>query len=248
MLPKSWDEVSLRTFVELRQFDGSELPASGVLLEKLIILSDDDSWEDVPISKLYQVELENRWLNVDPLRKVYNELPTAPQWKLKPFRQFTLSEWIRLDRVVVSDSIEELVTLCYRRTKEDEWGNILYEPMHFDHAERINEFRDIPIIYFFGALIEAAIYRNKILDDFRFIFQSVDDKEYQETEEDIKLLTPNEIAEVKKLVDAENRKAKFSWEALLDTASNGDWSVIDKLLEYPHRTIFNMLAMKKLYT
>lgn len=247
MIPKSWDEVSLGTFVELRQFNNSELSESGILLEKLIILTNDDIWEDSPISELYRIGAENRWLNTDPPKKVFQELPSAPQWKLKPFRQFTLSEWIRLDRVVVDDSIEELVTLCYRRTKQDEWGNIIYEPMHFDHSERINEFRDMPITHLYGAVLDAAIYRHKVLNDFRDIFQSVDDSEYQETDEDRKLLTPAEIAEVKKSVEIDNRKAKFSWEFLLDTASNGDWSVVDKLLDYPHRAIFNMMAMKKLY-
>jgi hypothetical protein len=244
-LPTSWLEVSFVTYLELLEVDSNEeTPFFTKSLEKLCILSESDDWEDETSTTIYTAIKENEWLLSRPDSKLTESFD---DWNLKPYMKYTLAEWIDLDKFISTQSYEKIVALAYRRTNKDEWGNTIYEPYQFKCSERANEFMEVPVNTVFGSIEGAIKFRANVLDKFSKLFGSLEDENFEETEEDRQYLTPNEIEEQREEIKKDNVKRKYAWESLLDGVSGGDWSRVEAILELPAVFVFNMMAMKEVY-
>lgn len=242
---KSWSEMTLDSYLDIQAIDlDDELPFFSKSLEKLCILTESDQWEDEPSSIIYNTILNNSWLLAPPSTNVIENIDN---WRLKPFKKFTLAEWIDLDNYVTSGKYENIIAIIYRKHKVDEWGNVMYEPYQFNCTERSEEFMDISIDKLFGGMKAAIEYRSKVLNAFNGLFSQMEDENFIPDEEDEKYLTPREIEEQRKTIKEENKRKKFAWQFLLDQVSGGDWSRIEEILELPAVFVFNMMSMKKVF-
>lgn len=241
-IPKGWEEVSFRTYLELLDIDLSDASPFTKNLEKLCTLSESDDWEDQSSILIQTTIIENNWLNNTPNIDYKDEIG---QYKMKPYSQYTLAEWIRLDTCISNKNYSGIIALAYRKVDYDNWDNVIYEPYTYSSKERIEEFIDEPVTNLFGVLTTAIEFRSKTLKDYNSIFGSLEDEDFEEDEEDKKYSTPAEINQQRLDIKKENVKKKFAWEALLQNISGGNWSEIEKILSLPALFIFhNLLAQK----
>lgn len=240
-LPKNWDEISLEKYLEIIELESEDLTQFDFYLEKLCILSDDDSWQDEEYTVIYQTINENKWLNLMPTS--FKE--KVGDYIIKPLNKLTLAEWIDLDKFISKKEIAKIIALLYRKTSIDKWGEVEYEPYQYSVNNRLDEFLVIPVNDIIGYAIKASEYRMKVLNNFSSIFSTMDDSEFIESEEDKQYLTPAEIEEQRSIIKLENERKKYSWEYLLNEISNGDWSRTEEILELPAIFVFNMMSMKQ---
>ena len=240
---KSWNEVPFSSYIEITQlYDKSIFQRN---LEAVIILTDDDEWDYVSTKKITQVISENPWINLKPSINFKHKIG---EWSCKPLTKLTLSEWIDLEKYILDGKYENIISLLYRKNKLDEWGNVTYEPYLYSCNERSSLFLDYPTTYLYGAIEAAIKYRDDVLTSFRELFDSMEEEEFEATEEEKMFMSEAEIIELKKQIKKDNEKKYYAWQKLLDDVSGGNWSTIPSILELPVIFVFNMLMMKRKFS
>jgi hypothetical protein len=244
-LPSSWEEISFEKYLELIEVDlNEEYSFFTKSLEKLCIISDSDEWDEEPSSVIYSSITSNQWILSPP---TVNYKINLNNWSLKPFNKFTLAEWIDLEKYILDKNYKNIIALSYRKTKQDEWGNIQFEPYLFNCNERSNEFLEYPITDVFGVIESSIKFRDDLLNSFRELFESLEEEDFETTEEEKELMSEEEIKEIKEQIKKDNEKKHYSWQKLLDDISGGNWSYIEDILNLPVIFVFNMMMMKKKY-
>jgi uncharacterized protein YwgA len=242
-IPNSWNEISLEKYLELIEVDlNEEYSFFTKSLEKLCIITDSDEWEEEPSNVVYKVVSDNKWILTPPS---INYKLKIDLWSLKPFNKFTLAEWIDLEKYIIDKKYQNIIALSYRKTKEDEWGNIIFEPYSFNCNERSNQFLNYSINDVFGVIESSIKFRDDLLNSFRELFESVEEEDFEVTDEEKQLMSNEEIKEIKEEIKKDNEKKHYSWQKLLDDISGGNWSYIESILNLPVVFVFNMMMMKK---
>jgi hypothetical protein len=245
MVPSNWDEVSIGQWIEINNIlINDELSAFSRTLELLCLLTESDEWEDIPSSKIYSLMPSLYFVYDKPSKKITKILD---KYTLKPFNKFTVAEWIDMEKYILDKEWLNLIALCYRQTKTDEWGNIIWEPYKYNTNERSDDFYDYSINGLFGVIESAIEYRDNLLKSYRSIFDVMDESEFQPTEEEKQYLNEAEVADIKKDIEKENIKKRYNWHKLLDEVSDGNWSFSEQILDLPISFVFNMLMMRKVF-
>lgn len=245
-LPKNWSGVSVATYLEyLELFEDNELTNFTRGLEILILLSDSDDWEDVSTTKIGEGLSEITFINTPPttINQTISHCDLG-KLTLKLFSKLTLAEWIDLDGFISRFEVDKIIALLYRRTKFDEWKEITYEPYQFSIKDRAKLFLDENMEKVFGVVVAFRDYRLQVLDNFKSIFSSMEDEDFEPTEEDEQYLTEREIIEQRESIKKENITKAFAWESLIDNGTNGSWAESERFLDLPAVFVFNMLTMK----
>lgn len=251
-IPKSWSDITVDQFKQLMTINPNDYESSSsILLEKLAIvtntMADDEIWEDLSTKELASILKQSTWLN-QPIKDKHQETILDGKFTLKPFIQLTLGEFIDLEYFIFNnlfENINKVIAILYRQTKNDDWGNVIYEPYSFDLNKRINLFDEIPITDVFNAIQDFIKWREDFLNKYAALFQpDFDDEELDDIEEIAK--TDPELA--KELLEDEKREKiqkKWGWERLLLQIANNDIKQITQVTELGLIYVFNMLAMKK---
>jgi len=234
-LPKHWSQITIEQFIEIRSLNIED----GTLqhnTELLSILSDLplEHFDDMELDELQDITKELTWMNSEPSKRYQHQLG---KFKLKPFVDITLGEFITLEGFVTDDYIKNLRNICailYRKTSIDEWGNVITEPYIFKSSERVHLFDDYPITSVFGLIPEYLQFRQSFLDSHaNLMTESFDDDEEIDDPEE------------RKEKEQEMKSSKWGWEQLIWTMSNGDLSKFDAITDTKLVLIFNFLAMRK---
>jgi hypothetical protein len=245
MIPSNWDEITVRQWLEINDvLINDELSTFSKTLELLLLLTESDEWEEMPSSEIYKLMPSLYFIYYKPSNNFKIEFD---KWKLKPFSKFTLAEWIDLEKYILEKKYENIIALSYRKVKTDEWGNIEYEPYLFNCNERSLQFLDYSINDVFGVIESAIKYRDNILNSFREIFESIEEEDFEATDEEKQFMSDAEIQELKQQIKKDNEKKYYSWQKLLDEISNGNWSYIESILNLPVVFVFGMMMMKRKY-
>lgn len=241
-LPNNWDEVLLDQYIllknqgEIKNMVFSE--HSRILSILTDTLPEDDVWEDMDIIEMFSLIEKLKWLNHPPTNDFKVDLNGL---KVIPIETITLGEFIDLDTLFSEDYIENLpkiIGIFYRKIKEDEWGNLIYEPHGvYDFQKRGELFLESPITYFYGLINYFMGFKKMINSSYEPLFEPVISEEDEEEQE----YDAEEQEEIKR----EMVHKKWAWESLLHKLSGGDLTKYDTLLKMPVIFIFNQLGFRK---
>ena len=234
-LPKSWNEVTVNQWVELNSIDQYEYNSVFLhTLEAISILSDTDPEELEELSPEELIDLASQvsFIKREPSNKPKQ---AVKGFMLKPLDALTLGEFIDLEHYV-SQSVQNfdiLLSILYKKTKLDEWGNLIFEPYSYSIMSRKDTFRSVSINEVFGAVNNYVNYSNDFKQRYENLFNPV-----IEEDEGVELDAEDLKAEAEEKVFT-----KWSWEKLLYDLANQDLTKIDAVTDLPLVFVFNMLSM-----
>jgi len=191
--------------------------------------------DDLEIEELQALVDECKWATSEPSKNYKHEIKNM---KLKPLSKLCLYEYIDLDYFFTNNYLTNLPYICailYRQTKENEWGEIVWEPYEYDCKDRAELLMELPITDVYGIIKEFLKFREQFLDTYTNLFEDPLPPEPEEGYEDEE--GPNE--------EPEKNTAKWSWELLIYNLCNADLSKSDAIGGLPLYYVFNMLGMKK---
>ena len=248
-LPKSWHNVKLYQFKELRQLEKS-LGYFAYQLDTLAILADVDSddLEELEIDELNNLFNSVRFVLSEPKKGFKSKLTIEEEdYIFKPFNKLTLFEFIDLEYFLSNDyivHISHIASVFYRRIDKDKWNNIEFEPYIFSPFERFELFDDVFITDVYGILTDYLKYRENFMQKYENLFN--DNDEEDEEEEDI-----TDFESIEQYKDSLKQKEhgkkakKWGWESLLYDLCEGDLTKMDEVGNQSLIFVFNMLSMRK---
>lgn len=239
----SWNDINIEEYLELFEYTKNITNFFEKLLETIIFLTDDDSWEDEDYVYINEIYKQNKWILEEPNDILLDEVL---DFKLYTFDKITLGEWIDIDGIINREEYHKLFGLFYRKYKYDEWSHLKYEPYQYNILDRYNELKHLSINNHFILIKNVIEYRNSVLDNYKILFQQIEDEELSEEEKEG--LDESEINQIELSIKKENQKKEFAWQKLIDDLSDGNWSYSENILNLPVLYVFNMLAMKKVYS
>jgi hypothetical protein len=248
-LPKSWNNVKLYQFKELRQLEKGE----GYLayqLDALAILAevDSDDLEDLEIDEVNNLFKSVKFVLSEPKKGFKSKLTLEEEdYIFKPFNNLTLFEFIDLEYFLTNDyivHISHIASVFYRRIDKDKWNNVEFEPYVFSPFERFDLFDDVVITDVYGILTDYLKYRENFMQKYENLFN--DNDEDDEEEDDI-----NDFDSVEQYKDSLKQKEqgktakKWGWESLLYDLCEVDLTKMDDIGNQSLIFVFNMLSMLK---
>lgn len=248
-LPKSWSNVKLYQFKELRQLEKGE----GYLayqLDALAILGEVNS-EDLEDLEIYEVNnlfKSVKFVLSEPKKGFKSKLTLEEEdYIFKPFNKLTLFEFIDLEYFLSNDyivHISHIASVFYRRIDKDKWQNVEFEPYVFSPFERFELFDDVFITDVYGILTDYLKYRENFMQKYENLFN--DNDQDDEEEDDI-----NDFDSVDEYKDSLKQKEhgkkakKWGWESLLYDLCEGDLTKMENIGSQNLIFVFNMLSMRK---
>jgi hypothetical protein len=235
-LPKSWDEILVDQYIELRGLD-NELPYFDLMLETISIVTDTDidELEELSFNELVAIEKKLVWLTSEPSKNVTQ---TIDKYQYKGLDDLTLGEFIDLNHYFSENFVEELPTIAailYRQTKLNKWNETITEPYEYDPRNRRGLFMEVGIVQIYGIITSFLEYKSNFEETYANLFKpDLSDEDIDDLDEE----TKRDIAE-------EERLDKFSWERLIYSLTDGDITKTDKVLNLSVVYVFNVLSMKK---
>ena len=233
-LPKSWNEIRVEQWVELNSIDPEEFNSVFLqTLEGISILSDTapEELEDLSPEELIELASKISFIKREPSN---TPKQAVKGFMLKPLDALTLGEFIDLE-YYSSQSVQNftiLLSILYKKTKRDEWENVVFEPYSYSIMSRKDTFQDVSINEVFGAVNNYVNYSNDFKKRYENLFNPVIEEEQVELdEEDIKAEQQEKVFN------------KWSWEKLLYDLSNQDLTKVDAITDLPLVFVVNMLSM-----
>lgn len=249
-VPTGWHEVKLYQFKELRELK-ENAGFFNTQLETLAILLDvpTDELEELSLIEIGELFKSVKWVLSEPKKVHVVELEIDGQtYVLKPFKKLTLDEFIDLNFFLTNDyltHISHIVSVFYRRTKTDEWGNVDFEPYVFNPFDVFDKFDDLNVTQVYGLIPEFLKWRDDFLKKYENLFNQDDD---EDLEEELDVKNFDSLAEYKDELKAQEqakKSKKWGWESLLFDLCDGDLTKIKAVGELPLIFVFNMLSMRK---
>jgi hypothetical protein len=245
-IPKSWGDIKLYQYQELLGIDVDSYESDiDINLEEISILlettTDDPYISELDIDELINILNKLKWLRTNPPTNFSKEIFN---YKIKELNKLTLGEFIDIDHFISTNSINNLHIICsilYKKYKDDEWGNTIEEPYIYDIYKRAEEFLDLPVNKVFGIIEYFIKYKNDFMDSYSNLFE---DSNYDVIENE-EMFDEEELVELKKEIEDEKSKAKFSWDSIIYNLSSGDITKMDAITNLPLIYVFNTLSMKK---
>jgi hypothetical protein len=235
-LPKSWNEIDVLQFKEIRElYSIEEVFAREIeILSALAGVSSDDL-EDLDVSEVSSMLRDITFINSEPSKNYKHELD---KWKFKPLSKLTCGEFIDLEYFFANDYIKHIchiASVMYRQHNVNQWGQITYEPYDFNPFERHELFDEYCINDIYGIIPEYLSFRESFMDKYHLLFNE------DEEEEEEQPMTSEESK-----AKAEQKSAvKWGWERLLYSLCNEDLTKFKQITDLPLILTFNMLSMKK---
>jgi hypothetical protein len=239
-LPTNWNEVYVDQYLTLKKMDDDE---SSFFFRNITILSiltdtlpEDDMWQNMDVYELNTIIKQLKWLRSEP---TINFKKQIGEYTCIDINTLSFGEFIDLNYYISNDFFDNFFLFCavfYRKTKQDEWGNTMFEPYgSYDLNQRAKEFEELYITDVFGLIKYFSDYREFIYKSYENIFQPIiEDEEEVEFDE-----------EEQKEIEQEKLKEKWSWENLLHKLSNGDITKYDMITSKPFIFILNHLSFLK---
>ena len=239
-LPKSWNDITVEQFIELRSLNNEDFDSLfSYEIECLSILTDVDvdEFDDMDIDELSNVIKQVTFIKKQPTNIYKNEVNNFVYIGLNDLK---LGEFIDLEHYFANDYVKHLIYICsvlYRKTKLSEWEEVVYEDYSFNIEIRKEQFNDLPITSVYGICSEYIKYRENFLKVYENLFNPIfDEDELDDVELDEEDLKEQE---------AEDKINRWSWEHTLYNLANEDVTKIKDVLELNLVFAFNILGMKK---
>lgn len=225
MLPKSWQQIKVDQYVELRSLreeNFGSLFLFNIELLAIVMDTEADELDDLTSDELTENINALRWIGRDPVGMQNNVM----RYNLVPLKYLSIGEFIDLESYFANDYIKNLTNICairYRKTDEK---------YNYDPTDRADEFNELPITDVYGIIPEYLKFREEFIKAYENLFMP----DIEETED--------LDAEDKKEEEEEKRLQKWSWERIIYDLCNGDITKVDQVTELPLVMVFNFLSMK----
>lgn len=236
-LPTTWSNISVGQYAELKGLEASSFDSAfDYNLEMLSILTDTDinDIEDLDFDEMTAIISELSWINREPNRPINRKISDL---HYIGFQHLKVGEFIDLEYYFTNNYHKHLTEICavvYRKSKLNEWGNVVFEPYTYDLNDRKVLFNELPCTDVYGIVKDYILFRDNFMNAYINLFQ---EPATDEIEED---LTDEDKEEIKK----EDQLNKWSWEKTLYILANEDITKIDDVLNMNLIFAFNMLSMK----
>lgn len=235
-LPKSWNEIDVLQFKEIRELHSiEEVFAREIEILSALIGISSDELEDLDVSEIGEMLNNISFINSEPSKKYKRDID---KWKFKPLSKLTCGEFIDLEYFFANDYIKHIchiAAILYRQHTINEWGQLIYEPYDYNPFDRYDLFDEYCINDIYGIIPEYLSFRQSFIDKYYLLFnddEPADDDEPKTTEES--------------KAQAEQKSAvKWGWERLLYSLCNEDLTKFKQVTDLPLVLTFNMLSMKK---
>jgi len=159
--------------------------------------------------------------------------------------KITLGNFIDLETYLQSpNDLTKCLAILFRKSKLNEWGHVVYEPVNFNINERAETFNDEPIELYLKGLSSYIKFRESIVEQYKSIF-GIGESEPEEI--DYADLTASEIMEIEAEEKKRKEKERYSWENFVYWLAGENLVNVEKVLEFPILYTLNMASMKKLY-
>jgi hypothetical protein len=242
-LPNSWEEVYADQFLELKKLDESNSSFFVRQIEILSILNDtlpdDEMWEDLDVEELAILIGKLKWLRYEPSTQLKTKIG---DYTCININKLSFGEFIDLEYYFSNNYYENLSNICsvlYRKTKCDEWSNLIYEPYESINIEdRCKAFDELPITDIYGVIKYYLDFKELLMTTYEKLFepQFDDDEEIDESQYD---------QEEKDDIEKEKVIIKWSWENIIHKLTDGDVTKYEKITSLPVIFIFNQLSYLK---
>lgn len=248
-MPNSWRDITLSQFQELKALEQDEsiIGDFEFIIEQLAVLLDTDSedelFEDMDIDELLNIINNVKWLRSSPSNSVTQQINDMYCIDLKNIK---FGEFLDLEHYFKDNYFENLhyiAAIMYRRKKQDEWGNDIIEPYIYNLEKRALIYLDMSIVNIFGLIKYYIEWKENIMQVYKNLFENPNfDKIENEDELDAK-----ELAELKKEIEEDKRKAEWGWESILWELSGNDLTKYDELFDTNFILVMNTLSLKKAF-
>ncbi len=239
-LPSSWEDVSVSTFIELKEIESSDFGSIlSYKMDKLFVLTetniDSEIWDTIDTDRLAEINKQLSWIEKQPSTNFKEQVS---EYIFKGLNTLTLGEFIDLDHLFSENYISNLPSICailYRKTRTDEWNNKVIEPRTYNEKGRAKIFEEVKITDVFG-IIQAYL-------SFKEAFMTAHENMFNEPEP----LEPLDLEEEENKEDIEKEKMleKWSWERIIFMLGNDSILNFDAVTELPLVLVFNHLSMRK---
>jgi hypothetical protein len=242
---KSWTDIDIELWSELNEIKRLKdtLTTTEFYIEIIAFLEeispDDQIFDEMTSGELFEKINKSSW--------VWHIAETVPKpWNgmtPKPLNDLTFGEFIDLESFQADPeaNLQAIAALLWRKTKEDDWGNTIWEPYEYDLETRKTLFLKAPITHVYPAIGTYQKWRQNFFENYAELFMTEQDqKEIEEVED----LGNHSRTQAKKAEILEERQKKWSWEALIWNMSGETMTQIIPLLQLPVLLVFNMLSMK----
>jgi hypothetical protein len=237
-LPKSWSEIDVLKFKEIREL--YEIPeVFNREIEILAVLADVDSeeLEDLDIEEVSEMITEIKFVNSEPSKQYKHQLD---DYHYKSLDKLTIGEYIDLEHYFSKDynkHIGHIASIMYRQKTINKWGVTEFEPYQFSPRQRYELFDEYLINDIYGIIPEFIDFREKFMDTYGNLFHDNADEEEEEER-------PTNSQEAKEM-QLKKSELKWGWERLIYSLCNEDLTKFEEVTNLPLIMTFNMLAMKK---
>ena len=246
-IPQGWHDISTELFIELSKIAESEFNSFSVYnLEVLSIITDtdkeDDMWQDMDTDELIDIYKKSKWLLSEPHKKHKKNIDTLSLSKLT---NMTLGEFIDIEHFFSINPVENIhiiAAILYKNIKKDKWNNNITEPYEYDVYERSNQYLLMKITDIYGIINYYNDWKKDFMDNYSNLFeQNIELNE----DEMFEGLDEDEIVELKKDIENDNKIEKWNWERIIYQLANNDITKFNDILNINIILIFNLLSMKK---
>lgn len=235
MIPKSWNDISVYQYQELRGLNASDSVFEWHL-DVLDLLTELEV-DELTLPEVDKIFKELQWLKKEPHR-VYKK--HIVNYQPKEFKDIRLGEFLDLEHYT-QDKVKNLTTIAaifYRKIKINEWGQTVYEPYEYDPVKRGEEFLDYPITHIYGLVEEWIKYRNYLINDaYSNLFDSG-----SISEEELEELDPEERAQILKDEAEQKKFSRWAWESIIDAFAQGDKTKYRKVYDLKLIFVLNQLS------
>jgi hypothetical protein len=237
-LPKSWSEIDVLQFKEIREL--YTIPeVFNREIEILAILADvsSEELEDLDIEEVTAMISQIKFVNSEPSKQYKHQLD---DYHFKSLDKLTVGEYIDLEHYFSKDynqNIGHIASILYRQKSANQWGVTVFEPYDFSPRQRYELFEDYCINDIYGIIPEFIAFRENFMDTYGNLFHD-DNGEEDEDER------PTNSQESKDL-QLKKSEIKWGWERLIYSLCNEDLTKFEDVTNLPLIMTFNMLAMKK---
>jgi hypothetical protein len=238
-LPKSWSEIDVLQFKEIRELYSIQEVFTREI-EILSALADipSDDLEDLDISEVSEMLAKITFINSEPSK---NYQHVIGEYHYKPLNTLTVGEFIDLEHYFSKDynqHVGHIASIIYRKVMTNEWGEIVFEPYEFKPSLRCSIFDEVCINDIYGILPEYLAYRESFMTTYANLFTDEDGSE--EDEDDVPVTSDEAQA-----VALKKSEKKWGWERLIYSLCNEDLTKFNEVTNLSLIMTFNMLGMKK---
>jgi hypothetical protein len=238
-LPKSWNEIDVIQFKEIRELYAIEEVFTREI-EILAALADipSDDLEDLDITEVSDMLKDITFINSEPSK---NYKHVIGEYHYKPLNTLTVGEFIDLEHYFAKDynqHVGHIASILFRKVMVNEWGENVWEPYTYKPSIRYSVFDEVCINDVYGILPEYLAYRDSFMTTYANLFT---DEDGSDEDEDERPATSDEAKEIA----LRKSEKKWGWERLIYSLCNEDLTKFHEVTNLSLIMTFNMLGMKK---